>query len=385
MTPGRERAIGLLAIAVLVLGSLGLWLARNLERTSQQIAMPPKGEAAYNPLYALKRTVQIDGGDAQSRRRLSLAAHPLGARDTVVLMGNLSAQGQDEAQRLLQWIAAGGHLIAAIPAYSGQPARAGNGMLLDALGAFPVPARLDDDERAICARLGISTDKKTGNHLSLCSPTRIALKDGAQVSAAWRDAGGHLFSRIRYGKGSVDLLADLRPLANASLDNPGHAAFARQLLAPNYRAGTVHLIYAAALPPWWRLLLERFWPALLPLAFAVGAWLWLRMQRFGQWLPSPEPIRRSLLEHVQASGELLHRHGRGHLLYEALRKRLQARLQRRHPVIAALDGQAQVQALATYTGLAESEIASALRAPVPFNAADLRLRIAKLNRLRNRL
>ncbi|EEF93737.1 hypothetical protein CATMIT_01630, partial [Catenibacterium mitsuokai DSM 15897] len=34
-----------------------------------------------------------------------------------------------------------------------------------------------------------------------------------------------------------------------------NAAFARQVLAPNYKAGTVHLIYAAEVPSLWRTLI----------------------------------------------------------------------------------------------------------------------------------
>src|SRR3546814_3831009 len=77
--------------------------------------------------------------------------------------------------------------------------------------------------------------------------------------------------------------------------------------------------------------------AWLPALLALAAWLWMRTQRFGPRLPSPEPARRALLEHVQASGEHLWRYGRASALYAAVREVFMARLRRRDPLAAALD------------------------------------------------
>src|SRR3546814_6791567 len=106
-----------------------------------------------------------------------------------------------------------------------------------------------------------------------------------------------------HGAGTVDVVADFSFITNRSLENPGAAELARQLLQPGWKRGTVHLVYAANMPSLWRLLLEHAWMAWLPALLALAAWLWMRTQRFGPWLPSPEPARRALLEHVQRSEE----------------------------------------------------------------------------------
>src|SRR3546814_455640 len=85
-----------------------------------------------------------------------------------------------------------------------------------------------------------------------------------------------------------------QPLARKSR----RRGLARQLLQPGWKRGTVHLVYAANMPSLWRLLLEHAWMAWLPALLALAAWLWMRTQRFGPRLPSPEPARRALLEHV---------------------------------------------------------------------------------------
>ena len=159
----------------------------------------------------------------------------------------------------------------------------------------------------------------------------------------------------------------------------------RQLLAPNWNAGTFHLIFSTDMPPLWRLLLEHAWMIFVPLLIALFGWLWMRAQRFGPLLPSPAEERRSLLEHVQASGEHLYRYGRAHLLHAALRAEVLARLRRRDPVAAALEGATQAAAIAARTGMSPSDIEQALRSPRPLDAKDFRQRISRLIALRRHL
>ena len=102
------------------------------------------------------------------------------------------------------------------------------------------------------------------------------------------------------------------------------------------------------------------------------------MQCFGPRLPSPPDARRSLLEHVQATGDHLYRYGRAHLLHSALRTHVLARLRRKDAITAVLEGQAQAELLAQRTGLPAADIADALQAPRPFDAKDYRYRIARL-------
>jgi hypothetical protein len=220
-----------------------------------------------------------------------------------------------------------------------------------------------------------------------CYGTAMLLDATAQPLAGWHDAQGRYgFVRLPHGAGSIDLVSDLRFLTNNALqDERAHRAFARQLLAPHYGEGTVHLVYAVDLPSLWRLLLEHGWRVLVPLLLALCAWLWMRAQRFGPMLPARPQARRALVEHVQASGEHLHRYGRDTLLLQALRDALFARMRRRDPLAAALSGDAQAEAVAARTGLPADAVRAALRTVPPANAHELRVRIAQLIALRNRL
>lgn len=379
MTPvpkSRIAAIALLVAAVLI-GAALLWRWAFV-KVERELELPPIGEAAYNPLYALKKTLQNAGQKTQSRQRLDLARTALAPRDTVLMLGDGSQLAAGDAQALLSWVSRGGHLILVAPAVeteadANQTAR---WTLLGDLGVTAIEAP------ETCVRI----EHRGADSSLFCGDPRLAVADDAAVIARLSDDEDEdVFVRVRHGYGSVDVVADLGFLANAELKNAANAAFARQLLQPNYGSGVFHLIYRADVPPLWRLLLERGWPVWIPSLAALLAWLWSRLQRFGPLLPSPALARRSLVEHVRAAGEHALRYGRGPLLYQAVRDAFDARLRRRDPLAAALSGAAQHEAIAARAAWPITQVQQALQAPKAGDDADLRLRISLLVRLRNRL
>ncbi len=375
MTTRKRGLIALLIVAALI-GVVLLWRWAFV-KVEREIDLPPIGEAAYNPLYALKKTLENAGQKVQSRQRLDLAQMTLAPRDTVVMLGDGSQLGTRDTETLLDWVSRGGHLVLAAPAFETDAKPGAQRRLLDRLGV----AALDAQEP--CMRLAHRGKETT----LFCGDTRFAPADEDAVIARMRDAAnqGDVYVRLRYGYGSADVVSDLGFLTNGSLENEANVAFARQVLQPNFGAGTVHLIYRADMPPWWRLLLERGWPVWVPLLIALFAWLWARMQRFGPLLPSPALARRSLVEHVRAAGEHAMRYGRGPALYQAVREAFDARLRRRDPLAAALNGAAQLEAIAARASMPAHQVQEALQTPKAGDNADLRLRISLLIRLRNRL
>ena len=375
MTPGAR--LGAVALACVALAAIGSWWWATYERVERWVDLPPRGEASYNPLYALKLALQSDGVQVNARQRLRLDEVDLAARDTVLILSDPRTLSQAEADALLAWVANGGHLIMRIQPFGWRNAPSFvTGALSRALPLQPVLLAPD------CVTLNVPGKK---NHNEFCGGARFRLQDAKPLVSWGNQEAGFVFARLARGDGSVDLVSDLYFLKNPSLREAAHYALARQLLQPNYRGGTVHLVYAADMPPLWRWLLERGWMAIAPLLLALLAWLWMHAQRFGPRLPSPPEDRRSLLEHVQASGEHLYRYGRAYTLHAAVRNAFLARLRLRDPLAAALDGPQQAAAIATRVGMPASDVAAALQTPRPLDAADFRARIAKLIELRNRL
>ena len=384
MTP-RARNLGFSGLAVLVVGLLAAWWLSRYEYVERSVELPPRGEASYNPLYALKLALLADGVQAQSRQRLQLADVPLGAHDTVLILNDPRTLSQPDVDGLLQWVQAGGHLLVRTPARErGQAPRPGP--LLEALKLRPL-ARSNCAMLAPAVSAGEKPGKQAGNgrQMLFCQGARFTML-GVEPLHAWGDLDkGYAYARLAHGMGTVDVLADFDFLANPQLEQATSIALTRQLLQPGWHQGTVHLVYAASVPPLWRLLFDKAWMAWLPLLLALGAWLWMRTQRFGPRLPSPEPARRALLEHVQASGEHLWRYGRAATLYAAVRDVFMARLRGRDPLTTALNEPAQANAIAARTGASAADITHALQAPRPGDGRDFRFRIATLLQLRRRL
>lgn len=375
MTSAQKKATIAVLVAAALVGAVLLWRWAFV-KVEREIELPPIGEAAYNPLYALKKTLENAGQKVQSRQRLDLTQMALGPRDTVVMVGDGAQLGARDTEALLDWVSRGGHLVVTAPAFETEAAPTAQRTLLGRLGV----ATLDVAESCLSfAHRGKET-------MLFCGDSRFAVDNEASVIARLRDADkGDVYARVRYGYGSADVVSDLSFMTNSGLDNEANAAFARQLLQPNYGAGAFYLIYRADMPPWWRWLLERGWPVWAPLLIALFAWLWSRMQRFGPLIPSPPLARRSLVEHVRAAGEHAMRFGRGPVLYQAVRDAFDARLRRRDPLAAALSGQAQLEAIAARATMPITQVQEALQSPKAGDNADLRLRITLLIRLRNRL
>lgn len=392
---GRLVGAGVLVLLV-VLALLFAWFRHTYHRVEKTLYLPPTGEAAYNPLYALAKTLEADGVKVNARQRLMLDDNALARGDTLLLFNDPRALSPPEAERLLAWVEEGGHLLIRTPQYSPgedlSESNAPQAEMLELLSAWLV------DETPSCEDFQVEGE---GHHVEFCRGRRFAF-DEVVPELAWGDLqGGYVYARVAVGKGHADILADFdfltntatRGFAQEALDAPPdgglrdgpHRALARQVLAPNYRQGTMHLVYAAEMPSLWRTLYLHGWMVWAPLLLALVAWLWMRMQRFGPQVPAPAGERRSLLEHVRASGEHLYRYGRGVMLYAAVRQAFLARLRRRDPVAAALTGEPQVAAIAERTGHPADRIRTALNVPASHDRQALRDRISLLIQLRNRL
>lgn len=374
--------------AVVVVGALVLlaafvfWWRYTYKLVPSTVTQPPRGEAAYNPLYTLKLALRDAGRRVDARQRLRLDQNALSPDDTVVMLADPRTLSSDERTKLMAWVNEGGHLVVSTPS---------PGATVDTDAEIPVLTDLGiavSNRKWLCFGFQAPAEK---HHVEFCGGRPFRFADAGiegELQAAWRDGedGDFAFARVPRGHGSVDVLADLDFLQNHAIEDGPHIALTRQLLQPNWDAdGTFHLIYSANMPPWWKLLFDRGWRALLALALALAAWLWMRGGRLGPLLPSAPMDRRSLLEHVQASGEHLYRYGKRATLYAAVHAAFMQRLRRRDPYIAALEGPAQIEALARRTGLSVPEVEAALRYPRGDDRKDFVLRIARLLQLRRRL
>ena len=220
---GRLVGVAVLVIA-LVLVLLVAWFRHTFHRVEKTLYLPPTGEAAYNPLYALAKTLEADGVKVNARQRLLLDDNALAPTDTLLLFNAPRTLSPPDAERLLDWVEGGGHLLVRTPLYSPGEDVAGPDApqvpLLDRLSAWLV------EESPGCVDFQVEGED---HHVEFCTGRRFAF-EGEVPELAWGDLqAGYVYARLARGRGHVDLLADFdfmtntasRPLARQAMDELG--------------------------------------------------------------------------------------------------------------------------------------------------------------------
>lgn len=363
-------------IATLIAAALALLVAgffATFERKDVTEATPAHGAARSNRFFALElilRRLQVPVVSLSTLNQTKLALKP---GDTLLLGADATRIDIEEATRIAAWVRGGGYLL-----LSPGSASVARTPLFDALGL------LDPRSAAYeCVALhGAAASKR--EDASLCGP-RFRLRPAAVTNldaAIGEPSGGYLYARTGLGQGRVSVLASFAPLSRNALKQAAAQQFAWLLLAPNRGKGTVYLVYALDGPPFLQLVAIKGWPALLALALLLAAWMAMRSARLGPLLPAPAVHRRALLEHVQATGEFIYRRDGGRSLHRLACDAVLARLRRRDPACAMLNGEALYARLAERSAIDATQIAQAFQSPA--NAQAFRASLFTLARLRSR-
>lgn len=367
----------LLAAAV-----LGWWFLSTFHRVAKEQVLPPRGEARYNRLLALRMTLQAQGMEAISRADLDLAEMALKPGDTLLLDTDVRTIDEARAEALMSWVNDGGQLLLRLPE-GGDEGRVG--ALLETLSLqvkehysclnWKRPADTKAAEPGIPGVGGKSLFDDLRDQLakwtaasagmaSYCSRYRFTTESEYENDFEWlwgNSEDGFVFGRHPWGEGAVFVASDFSFFTNGELKDAANAELAWQVLGPALHDGRVFLVYATDVPPLYVLLVRYGWPVLLALALALAGWLWARSQRLGPLLPQASPNRRALFSHIQAAGEFAYARHRSAALHAAVLRAFLQRLRRRDPITAALSGEALVMTLAQRHGLPQARIAQALQ------------------------
>jgi hypothetical protein len=344
--------LSILLLLLLVFG--GLWFMQNFERQSEEIRSGFSEAARRNPWLAAERFLQrLDVQVESLSGREYLLTPP--AQSGVLLVRDLGpALPPQRQRRLLDWVAAGGHLILALqrvpdPDEPNHPLLASLGVSLQNLesseqtgGAAPVQVELPGSAESIEVAF---------------APQRSLLLE--QTSPDWRvpAASGYHLLRFNLGGGSITLLSDNRFLSNHEIDKQDHALMLARLVGDAPRAW---LLYSSQMPS----LLELIWRhaayLLVSVCLSLLILLWWLTRSSGPLLVRIHAQRRDLLQHLQAAAEFLWQQDRAAGLQEQTRGQIERHWLRSHPQLTRLDRSARCEWLAQRTGLDSAVVEQAL-------------------------
>ena len=413
----------LLALFVVIVAAIALWFHSNFELREEQVDGGFQGKARTDNLLAAERFLKRTDTPVESVDSLLALQHLPPPSDTIVLPTPRRTVGPERSAELLDWVRRGGHLIVVTWTLTAQPkkdAEDKDSKDQDAKGSdaeahkhgdegaaktLPLPAAAARQRKdPLLDPLGVHQYFNAGeitpkdyvpadvvidhipDFLVVAFSPRFRLQDasGKATASVSDDYGIHLL-HYDIGRGGLTVLSDYGFMQNVDIGKHDHAAFLWQLAHWNGRQGRVWLVHNDAMPPLLSLLATEAWPVLLALGLLLAAWLWAASRRFGPVQADPEPIRRSLREHIRASGRFLWQQGQGERLLENTRRALLERVDALHPGTSQLAPQALAERLADLTGLPAGEIAAALSKYTDHNEHEFTRRIRVLETLRKAL
>lgn len=340
------------AVVVALAGLCAIWFFMNFERVAARERVGMSGEARRDPYLALERLSERMGLPARELRTLAdLGVLP---PHGVLLLPRARAElARRERDRLLEWVARGGTLVV-----EAEPPRVPD-PLLDALGV----QRIRPEKPAASAPRTVAPAPGARALRVALPATQLLRARHADHAAALGE--GALLVRIPYERGRATVLVDFGPLQNDAIGRHDHAELGWQLAQGAGDAGELLVLNRPeklSLADWLRANAAQ---ALAAAALLVALWLWRIAPRFGPVAPDPERARRSLLDHLRASGRFLWAVGQGARLGEAAREAALRRLQRAHPDFAALSPSERRARLAATFGLAEDDARQVLERQAP--------------------
>ncbi len=323
----RAALVGLPLLALL------FYAALNWYTVEEETIWVDAGDAAReDPYLAFTRLLDRLGARAV-RARVPSALESLPPRGTLLLASRrLAYMTPERVSRIGSWVDRGGALVLeAEPEGIDDP-------LLHALGVqrvFPDPdetgRRKGTDARAYAGASAVLPIDwpQFGKTLRARLGTAYGGLRDARVRSDTRELrqGDRVVAMtFASGEGRVTVLPTFAFLRNVQVGEVDHAELGWRLASAQSPAVLYLRMQSPPLLEWVR---RDAWPVALAGALLLLLWLARIIPRFGPLEPDPPPARRSLLEHIVASGRFLWARGAGTYLLEAVRERASRAARRR--------------------------------------------------------
>jgi len=388
----RLRIRLLVAAAILLLSLLTIWLGSQLQRYEDVVEHGPAPQARSNDYLAAELFLRDLGLQvARHDGSAGLEALPTSGQ-TLLLLGDRRNMTPRQTERLLDWAAAGGHLVVVAERLWDEKTGTSGDLLLDRLNLQQYSTRdLDEEAQSPQSSTAEQHPQLTKLYLEnesapayLAFDTDFHLYDADNRAHAWANSAGatHML-QLQHGDGLVTALTDSWIWQNRNIDEYDHA----WLLWYLTQDSEVTLVHRSEHDGLLAQLRQYFPETLTALGLLILFALWHVGQRFGPLLPPANPARRQLQEHLRGSAEFLLRHGREQSLLQRLQQDVQRRANVRHPGFEQLPLSGQLTLLAQLSSLPPTSIEQAMR-PTPqqrLSATEFTRQVAYLQTLRNAL
>ncbi|MBX3619506.1 MAG: DUF4350 domain-containing protein [Rhizobacter sp.] len=413
-----QRTWGLRAAMAAVVIGLVAWLASCTEWAEVEVPVPPRGEAARNPLYATQQLARRLGATVATPKTLARMPPP-GA--TLLLTSWHWDLFPERARQLRDWVEAGGHLVLFTDNLRQEqlkgwlpiklmapPSKAhddngnvnGNGNESDRDEAEedddgPAPDPAPNPVQAPRSTLpcidatepaGVTPHYAEGQrYYRLCGVVESGWTLTASTPVLWSLDGrrGPVLLRAARGRGDVTVIQPWALLNNDRVlkaDN-GLAAVAALQARPG---ATLWFVTEEARPSLLAWLWHEAWVALVLAGAALALALWRGARRFGPLVAKAPTGRRSMAEQIAGTAQFLRQQGPAALLSAEVRA-LDAAARLHIRGYDQLDRGQRAAAIARHTGQDAAALGLALDKRLAGRRAELPAKLETLETARRLL
>lgn len=206
-----------------------------------------------------------------------------------------------------------------------------------------------------------------------------------QLSWLVKDDISKYLMQLPLEKGLLTVLTSTDIFNNSQILQFDHARFLYYLVQQQGHDAGVWLIRVDDMPPLWQLLWKNAWYVMFSLSLLFFFWLWRAPLRFGPKMNDTPMARRSLLEHIQASGYYRWHDNQSGYLLSKVQNTLWDKIRTTHPAIRReIPAQAYMK-LAEITAIKEPLIKEALMVVDKISEQDFVKRVQMLGVICKRL
>ncbi|MDX1693097.1 MAG: DUF4350 domain-containing protein [Ketobacteraceae bacterium] len=409
---------GIVAAILLLLALLLYVVSEQFERVKTTINMGYTLEAMQNRYLAAQKYLERQSIPSDTAVDIATAWEQLQANDALLIL-NTRLIPEPYHDRLLDWVASGGHLVVTAQNYWSEDSQESGDPFLDRLGIemydviteeaeaigestqAAIQQLMEDAESDINEALSETSGEDKTTEAAQCDVygySRLTLMDyrdqkpPIQVQFAsyshLHDASGDAVTPDTYypnqilqypvGQGMVTALTSHQMWSNTNIGWYDHAYFL-WLLVQN--AGKVWFVFDRESDSLLSLMMEHLLEPLVAALLLLALYLWHRAKRFGPVKPEPELARRSLMEHLLASARFNWRHQQIHSLVRRQRDDIKQLFILRHG--SHHREEEVITTLAKSSQLSPEQVRWALLAETPDKEQEFTHLIRLLQRLRN--
>ena len=362
------RNILVVVLIAIAAGGGGYWFFSNFELRPFDTDAGYSRQARENRYLAMGYFLEASGVEVENVAGRALLDNLPPTSDTLFLSYNSSALSMRRQQALRDWLERGGNLVTVVSSDWEETEQTSEQRFFDQFGIQRHPyhettetnaqeeePRQDDQD----------TDYVPVHFASYEQPVRVDFARDAyfvdandQASARISDEAGITLLQYDVGDGRLTVLTDAHFWENRHIGEHDHALFAWLLMGE--ASPRVWVMYDISLPS----LLSSAWTkaphAAIAFAALLGIWLWGLYDRFGPTCSVEDRSRRSLTEHLYASGRFHWRANRAETLVEHLQVTVRAKLEKAHPGWSHLPQQKQLEWLSARSFGDEDQLLFAL-------------------------